>query len=249
MKPYYEADGITIYHGEALAVLADLPSESVGLILTDPPYSSGGMVRGDRMAKPSEKYHQDATRTVDFTGDNRDQHAYQYWLALWIAECRRLLVASEVLALFTDWRQLAATIDSIQAGGMIYRGVVTWDKTTRARGYPGRFAAQAEFVVWGTNGPRGDQFSYALDGVFRYPVPVNADRVHMTQKPVELMHDLVKIAPDGGVVLDPFMGSGSTLVAARNLGHKCIGIEVDERYCEIAAKRLAQGVLDLGGAA
>lgn len=248
MKPYYEADGITIYHGEALRVLHDLPDESVGLVLTDPPYSSGGMVRSDRIQRTSEKYHADK-RSEEFTGDNRDQHAYQYWLALWIAECRRLLRGSEVLGIFTDWRQLAASIDAVQAGGLIYRGVVVWDKTERARGYPGRFAAQSEFVVWGTNGPRGDRYDWALRGVYPYPVPVNDERVHMTQKPEGLLRDLIAVSPTDGVVLDPFMGSGTTLAAARSLGRPVVGIEQSERYCEIAAKRLAQGVLDLGGAA
>lgn len=245
IEPYYDDGRCTIYHGEALDVLHQLPDGSVDLVLTDPPYSSGGMIRGDRIARPSEKYHQDST-TPDFTGDNRDQHAYAYWVALWIGECRRLIHDSEIVAIFTDWRQLAATVDAIQAGGLIYRGVVVWDKTTRARGYPGRFAAQSEFVVWGTNGPRGDQYSYALNGVFPYPVPVNDERVHMTQKPAGLLRDLLTIAPERGTVLDPFMGSGTTLRAAKDLGLKAIGIEIDERICELAARRLGQEVLDLG---
>lgn len=245
MKPYYEDDAVTIYHGEALDVLHRLPDASVDLVLTDPPYSSGGMVRGDRMAKPSEKYHQDSSR-YEFTGDNRDQHAFAYWTALWIGECRRLARETEVVAIFTDWRQLTATIDAIQAGGLIYRGVVVWDKTARARGYPGRFAAQSEFVVWGTNGPRGDQYDYALRGVFPHPVPVNDERVHMTQKPISLLRDLISISPDAGVVLDPFMGSGTTLRAAKDLGRRAIGVEIEERYCELAARRMGQEVLDLG---
>lgn len=244
MTPYYADDHVTLYHGEALRVLSEMPDDSLDLVLTDPPYSSGGMVRGDRMQKTSDKYHgQD--EQPDFTGDNRDQHAHAYWQALWISESRRLMKDSQIVGLFTDWRQLASTIDSIQAGGLIYRGVVVWDKTERARGYPGRFAAQSEFVVWGTNGPRGDQYDYALRGVYPWPVPVNDDRVHMTQKPVELMRDLVRICPPGGTVLDPFMGSGTTLVAAKSLGRKAIGIEIEEAYCEVAANRLRQEVLGL----
>lgn len=74
------------------------------------------------------------------------------------------------------------------------------------------------------------------------------DNTHPTVKPTDLMEWLCKLTatPTGGRILDPFMGSGSTLVAARNVGRKAIGIDDKEEYCEIAALRLAQGMLDLG---
>jgi site-specific DNA-methyltransferase (adenine-specific) len=250
MKPYYDDGTVTIYHGDALHVLAALPDASIDFITADPPYSSGGAFRGDRVQTAGAKYHTAKGGLVGFTGDTRDQHAYQYWMALWLTEARRVLQPSEIITVFTDWRQLAPTSDALQAGGFIYRGVVVWDKTSTAKHYPGRYAAQAEFVVWGTNGARGgNAYEWALRGVFSHQAPRNAERVHMTQKPEPLLRDLCQAAPAAGVVLDPFMGSGTSLVAARAIGRRAIGVDLDERNCEAAAERVGQHVLDLGEAA
>jgi site-specific DNA-methyltransferase (adenine-specific) len=81
------------------------------------------------------------------------------------------------------------------------------------------------------------------DGFRRGGGEKGTPRVHPTQKPVELMKWCMLFAPDAKLILDPFMGSGTTLRAAKDLGRRAIGIEIEEKYCEIAAKRLSQGVL------
>ena len=106
----------------------------------------------------------------------------------------------------------------------------------------GRFSSSAEYVIYGTNGPVTEGAG-SPQNVFS--CKVDADREHIAQKPAEVMRWVLQVVPPASLILDPFMGSGATLRAAKDCGHKAIGIEVDERYCEIAAKRLAQEVLAL----
>jgi len=99
-------------------------------------------------------------------------------------------------------------------------------------------------VAW-LNKPGADRiFRYLWKGICQAG-DKDGGRVHPAQKPVPLMHWCLSFIPEDKLIIDPFMGSGSTLRAAKDLGRKAIGIEIEERYCEIAAKRLAQGVLKL----
>jgi site-specific DNA-methyltransferase (adenine-specific) len=254
IEPYYADEFATIYHGEACAVLALLPEASVDVLLTDPPYSSGGMFRGDRAADPLTKYRGNIDGQImrhlhSFGGDSRDQHAWVAWVSAWGWQAGRVLRLSRHAFLFSDWRQVAAAIDAVQAAGYVYRGLLTWDKTAGAGGRPmrGRFRQHSEFIVWATTGPLDDESEEFPGSVITVASEPHNTRQHPTQKPVALLRELLRVVPVADpVVLDPFMGSGSTLVAAKGAGHKAIGVELDERYCEIAAKRLSQGVLDFG---
>lgn len=122
--------------------------------------------------------------------------------------------------------------------------VLVWDKVVStgmgALDVPWRPSWEAIYVIGhGFQGRRSH-------GVLRFSLPTLAPerKLHPTSKPVDLMRALITKCPDG-TVLDPFMGSGTTLRAAKDLGRKAIGIEIEERYCEIAAQRLAQEVLAL----
>lgn len=246
MKPYYDdGKGIVIYHGDALAVLASLPDASVDMVATDSPYSSGGQMRGDRMQDTSAKYQnsEDRGSLPEFAGDTRDQRAYGYWCALWLVECLRVAKVGAPICLFTDWRQLPVTTDALQAGGWVWRGIVPWNKTEAARPQKGRFRAQCEYVVWGSKGPMPVE-GPALPGFFEKYLPAR-QKTHIAEKPEEIMREIVAICPPGGVVLDPFIGSGPTLAAARATGRRAIGSDLLLVNCDLAARRLSQEVLAL----
>jgi site-specific DNA-methyltransferase (adenine-specific) len=245
-EPYYSDDSVTLYGGDSLAVLRDLPTASVDAVITDPPYSSGGMTRGDRMQDVHTKYVRTGSSSHEhleaFSGDSRDSFGYWFWCSVWLGECQRVLKPGGVTGLFTDWRQLAATIGGIQSGGAVFRGVVPWFKPS-ARPVQGRWANACEYVVWGTNGPRPLDIlgPKAFPGFFQSNAP--RDRDHITQKPLDVMRDLVKIVPEGGIILDPFMGAATTGVAAVLESRRFIGAEMVTHYQSVAERRIreAQG--------
>lgn len=209
-------------------------------IITDPPYASGGATRSEREMPTSVKYSGTKKRNPfpDFEGDAKDQRSWTSWTAEWLSECRRVCKSGAPCVIFIDWRQLPSLTDAMQWAGWIWRGTAIWDKVS-SRPQRGRFRQQAEFIVWGSNGAMAvDRPVPPLKGVFSYAnISPNA-RHHQTEKPVELMRELVRICEPNGRILDPFAGSGSTLVAAEVEGYEAVGIEMSEVYAQIARERM-----------
>lgn len=249
-SPFFECPYATVFQGDSLHVLRTIPTASVDAVVTDPPYSSGGMMRGDRYVKTSDKYVLTGTKVdhPEFYGDNRDQRGFLAWCSLWLAECVRIVKPGGYLMAFTDWRQLPTLSDAIQAGGWVWRGIVVWDKTEQSRPQMGWFRAQCEYVLVASNGGMGKEqdreVRVCAPGCFRENVR-SAEKLHITGKPVSLMKRLMEVLPSGATVLDPFAGSGTTALAAKEMNLKSISVEMSEAYCEIIRGRLSQEVLGL----
>jgi len=249
----YNQDGIQIYQADSLQQLGALADQGlqVDAVITDPPYSSGGQYRGDRAGQSAREKYQNSGTAVEyseFAGDNRDQRAYGFWCSLWLSDCFRLCKPGSPVVLFTDWRQLATTTDALQAGGFVFRGIGAWDKTEGSRPVKGRFRNQCEFVVWGSKGPM-ETDGPCLPGVWRSPIK-KSDKFHLTGKPTDVMLEICRIAwRPGSLILDPFCGSGTTLVAARELGLRAIGIESVAENIEICKQRLSQRPLSFNNPA
>ncbi|MGD6581395.1 site-specific DNA-methyltransferase [Xanthomonas citri pv. citri] len=229
-----------LLQGDALTILPTLEANSFDALITDPPYASGGLYAAARAKPPSAKYVQGggAQLHADFVGDERDQRSHLKWMHLWLSECARVLKEGAPVLLFTDWRQLPLTTDALQIAGFTWRGITVWDKTEGVRPQLGRFRNQAEYIVWGSKGNMPlDRRAPVLPGVIRESVR-KADKHHLTGKPTELMRQLVRICEAGGRVLDPFAGSGTTLVAAQLEGFDAVGIEMTDQYAAVTRNRL-----------
>lgn len=234
MTPYYDQDGVTIWHGDCREI--ETWDIAGGVTITDPPYGFG--------AYPTDKAPDAVTLA-------------------------KIIERASSCAIFGYPETLIAWC--VATGKVPDEWITWWPSTHKARGVGDNLPRESECVaVWGeTHGKRiqrrrkqdawtlavtrsrgldpdwcrdGDVWTDAADGIGN-----NGAKDHPNAKPESLMRKLVALCSDvGQVVADPFMGSGSTLVAAKQLGRSAIGIEIEERYCEIAAKRLAQGVLNFG---
>ncbi|MGE7440082.1 DNA-methyltransferase [Kitasatospora sp. NPDC001175] len=220
-------------------MLKTIPDESVDAVITDPPYNSGGRTSSERTARTARaKYTSGDARhdLQNFPGENRDQRSYRAWLEALLTQAYRASKEHSVAMVFSDWRQEPTTSDALQMAGWTWAGTIPWIKPA-SRPRKGGFKQSAEFICWGVKGTLDKDRDLYLPGHFIASQP-RKDRVHITQKPVEVMQQLVQVCPEGGTVLDPFTGSGSTGVAALREGRNFLGIELSSHYADVAERRL-----------
>ena len=233
-KPYYEHDGQTIYHADCREVLSCF---SADMLLTDPPYGIGwksnrgkhDILTGDDGSLMLSSWLNLAIRAI-----KRGRHFYIFGLT-----------SSDVLSL-----------PDIPACGL---AELIWDKVVMGLGdVTSPWGTSHEKILFGVqeiseaNRKKGYGVTAARlrrGSVLRFQRPHSGQTLrHPTEKPVGLLRVLIESSTTfDEFVLDPFMGVGSTLVAARDEGRKAIGIEIEEKYCEIAVQRLSQEVFDFRG--
>lgn len=214
-KPYYQDDSCTIYNCDCRDILPHL--EPVDLVLTDPPYGIGRDEGFEGFGGFGKPIAR--RRYVGGWDDARPS-----------AECLAAIVG--------------AAANCMIFGGQFFADIlpqstfwIFWDKMQTMPTF-----GDGE-LIW-SNLPRKSvkKIVYQYNGL----INKEPDRWHPTQKPLKLIEALLlEVVPNANSILDPFMGSGTTLVAAKQLGRKAIGIELEEKYCEIAVKRLSQEVLPL----
>jgi len=235
MTPYYQDAHVTIYHGDCREVLPTLGE--VCAVVTDPPYGTEALGRGYGRRQLAGRAD---GRGHTIAGD-ADLSAMSDALQLAVP----LVSRSGWVVAFCAPRKRRDAEDVMADAGLTIRGEVVWDKGRPGLGYTIRYSHETAIVasVVADSRPASPLLS-VLRG--RRTGEAMRDR-HPHEKPVEIMARLVEFAaPVNATVLDPFAGSGSTLRAAKDLGRTAIGIEIEERYCEIAAERCRQEVLELG---
>jgi site-specific DNA-methyltransferase (adenine-specific) len=239
VQPYYQDGSVTLYHGDCREVLPTL--HEIDAIITDPPYGIG-IARWDNPVS-------------------------------WEALAAPLLKPSGFCVAFGLLRTLAPVVAALEAAGLELEQEMVWSRGTLGTAGE-RFGRSHELFTIHYLPPRAApkvdrvRVPYAPASKpsrnhKRHPLGSAPGSVwyvheesgsyarheHESAKPVSLMQRIVSCLSDPGeIVLDPFAGSGSTLVAAKNLGRRAIGVELEERWCEVTARRLAQGVLPLEAA-
>lgn len=255
MKPYYQDDAVTIYHGDCREVLPTL--DPVDLIFTSPPYNlsvttGGGFGHGTNW---NGKWNKAAR--VGGIGKGYDDHddamlgpEYEAWQQDILRLCWAQLTDQGAIFYNHKPRVQAKTLWTPLAlnPGLPLRQIIIWARAGGVNFAPTHYCPTHEWIMVlardafrltsrGASGV-GDVWRVAQDGDNEHPAPFP---LALPARAIESMGP--------ASVLDPFMGSGTTLRAAKNAGVRAVGIELSERYCELAARRMGQEVMDFGAAA
>lgn len=257
MTPYYRDDAITLYHGDCRDILPALGQVDHGIM--DPPYSEHTHSKSRRGGSDApaldgkgRRPRASFSREKDLGFDALDA-ATRDFIATWCASNVRRwsLVFSDVEST-ADWR--AALTDPAR-GKVDYVRTGAWVKVGATPQFSGdRPAIGFEAITICHRTGRKRWNGGGSHALWTHPIVLNRShddpRLHTTQKPEPLMLELVQLFTDPGeVIVDPFAGSGTTGYAAKRLGRRAILIEREEHYCEVIARRMGQGALDLFGAA
>lgn len=218
--PYYSDESVTLWHGDCLEITEWLQAD---VLVTDPPYGIAWKQRYGDARKGARAQARSEGSVI--LGDN-DVTVRDAALAVW---------GKRPAIVFGSWR--VTRPDRLHA-------LLIWHKDGAFSGptVAPFFTNHEEIYALGKGWPNARPPLRSVITTTEHRSQATRDIGHPTPKPLRLMEQLVDACPPG-VIADPFAGSGSTLVAARNLGRRAIGVEIEERYCEIIAKRLSQGVL------
>ena len=232
---YFETNNGILYCGDCLEIMKGFPEGIIDLVLTDPPYN---VSKNDRIVRNNGRFGKAKPINLNF-GE------WDYGSVRWedfMPQFNSLLKENGVLAMFYDRIELGVVAKHLTTIGWKVRHIGIWIKTNpapQARKVGWQIGSEF-FLVATKNHGSGHHFNYQLGQSKDYFThSVSFKHLHPTQKPLELIKWIASYwSYEGDLVLDPFMGSGTTAVACEELNRRWIGIEINEEYCEIAEKRL-----------
>lgn len=232
---------IDLRQGDCLELMKDIPDKSIDLILTDPPYlisKKSGFNSGGAWNNAEDKRLQKTPPKTDFgEWDKKEIDFFTVFKEFY----RVLKYGGTVICFFDIWKMQYLKQIAEENRFKQFR-LIRWDKTNPVpvNSKLNYLSNATEHALTCVKGSKPTFHSEYNIGVFKYPICSGKERTeHPTQKPLSLMQELLKIhTNDNDVVLDPFMGSGSTGVACINTGRNFIGIELDENYFNIAKERI-----------
>lgn len=235
--PYYQDEHVTIYHGDCRDIL---PTITADAMITDPPYAINS--DGEMLGFVSPNWTEKATHSRGYA--DHDRHAFTALMADAFRLAYQLLPESSVHAAFCGNRTFHQMVTAAEGAGFQPLDVLVFASRGVAKSTSTLAPGHEIASLLRKGGPSQINPDWTRSNRYDIPKPRRMESGHLTSKPLSWMRPLVEmLSAPGAVVLDPFMGGGTTLLAARELGRPAIGIEMDEAYCEMAARRMDQGVL------